>query len=563
MKHLLKHFTRLSLHPKNAKELKGLILQLAVQGKLTDKWREENKGLGLDLDDLQKTLKVEAEFLKEEEKMIDNIEVPTSWLKLKFKTILDMKGGSQPPKSTFITEAQEGYVQLYQIRDFGKRPQPVYVPVDRVSKFCTSNDVMIGRYGASIGKVFYGKDGAYNVALVKLIWDRSLLLQDFVYHMFCSRYIQEFFQNCTRSAQAGFNKTDMGELSIPLPPIEEQKAIVEVVNQLFAEVEQLETLTKDRIQLKEDFVTSALQQLSTGDTATEWAFLQEHFGTFFTEESNIKKLRESILQLAVQGKLTHHWRTENPDVEDASFLLERIKEEKAQLIKAKKIKKEKPLPKITEEEIPYELPEGWVWCRLGDIIKEKPRNGFSPRGVDFITETKSLKLGATTKGFFDPTQVKYLEVEIPKESHLWLQNDDILIQRSNSLDYVGVSAIYDGEDFDFVYPDLMMKIQTCSTVNTNYLHVVLSCQLTRDYFRENASGTSGNMPKINQGIVLNTLIPMISEIEQKAIVEKVNALMGLCDQLEQAIQTSKATQEDWMKSSLREVFETKPETISM
>ena len=108
---------------------------------------------------------------------------------------------------------------------------------------------MIGRYGASIGKVFYGKDGAYNVALVKLIWDNNILLQDFVYQMFSARIIQEFFQNCTRSAQAGFNKTDMGKLNITLPPLEEQKAIVEVVNALFKEVEQLEELTKERTYL--------------------------------------------------------------------------------------------------------------------------------------------------------------------------------------------------------------------------------------------------------------------------------------------------------------------------
>jgi type I restriction enzyme S subunit len=112
---------------------------------------------------------------------------------------------------------------------------------------------------------------------------------------------------------------------IPMTPIEEQKEIVEVVSQLFAEVDQLETITKKRISLKEDFVTSALKQLNTGDTSTKWVFLKEHFSTFFTEKANIKKLRESILQLAVQGKLTSYWRISNPDVENAKVLLEQIK----------------------------------------------------------------------------------------------------------------------------------------------------------------------------------------------------------------------------------------------
>src|SRR5690606_16749803 len=146
-----------------------------------------------------------------------------------------------------------------------------------------------------------------------------------------------------------------GEIPIPIPPLEEQKAIVEVVETLFKEVEQLEHLTVERITLKEDFVTSALNQLTINNAKQEWEFLQAHFKSFFNETPNIKKLRETVLQLAVQGKLTADWRVTNPDTEDASILLKRIQKEKAQLIKNKKIKKEKSLPPITKDEIPYEM----------------------------------------------------------------------------------------------------------------------------------------------------------------------------------------------------------------
>src|SRR5690606_2444075 len=88
----------------------------------------------------------------------------------------------------------------------------------------------------------------------------------------------------------------------------------------------------------------------------------------------------------------------------------------------------------------------WPQKVLSELIIDKPRNGYSPKGVGFVTEVKSLTLSATTKGYFDPIHVKYLDIERPgRDSHLWLKNGDILIQRSNTLDYVGTSAIYDGE----------------------------------------------------------------------------------------------------------------------
>ena len=121
----------------------------------------------------------------------------------------------------------------------------------------------------------------------------------------------------------------------------------------------------------------------------------------------LKKLRQQVLQEAIEGKLTDDWRAENPDVEPVSELLKRIAAEKAQLIKDKKIKKTKKLPPISEEAKAFELPEGWAWCRLNDVIYENPRNGYSPKTVDFPTAIKTLKLGATTSGKFIESQIKF------------------------------------------------------------------------------------------------------------------------------------------------------------
>lgn len=261
------------------------------------------------------------------------------------------------------------------------------------------------------------------------------------------------------------------------------------------------------------------------------------------QENSLSKLRQSIYQDAMQGELTREWREKNPDINSGMEMIGKIKLAKEQLNLGNKIKKETSSLPIKQDEVPFEIPQSWEWCRLIDLITDKPKNGYSPRGVAYKTNTKSLKLGATTKGTFNPSEIKYIDEAIPEESPLWLNEGDILIQRSNSIDYVGVSAIYKGKSFDFIYPDLMIKIR-CSIISmTEYVYIILSSPNTREYFRNNASGTSGSMPKINQDIVSNTLIPCCSLEEQGKIVEKVDQLSKNCDTLEQQILESKENAE--------------------
>lgn len=268
----------------------------------------------------------------------------------------------------------------------------------------------------------------------------------------------------------------------------------------------------------------------------------------------LKKLRQQILQEAIEGKLTADWRSQNPDIEPASELLKRIAAEKAQLVKAKKIKAQKPLPPITDEEKPFELPKGWEWCRLDQLIYESPRNGYSPTTVNFPTNIKTLRLGATTSGKFDATEIKYIDEEIEKDSFLWIKNRDILIQRANSIDFVGVSAIYHGKENCFIYPDLMMKLKPVSSISEIYLHHTLMSSFCREYFRKNATGSQKSMPKINQKVVSSALIPLCSEDEQQAIVAKVEKLLAIYDQLETQITQNQTHAEQLMQAVLKEAF---------
>ena len=131
---------------------------------------------------------------------------------------------------------------------------------------------------------------------------------------------------------------------------------------------------------------------------------------------------------------------------------------------------------------------------------------------------------------------------------------DILIQRGNSIDFVGVSAIYSGESNRFVYPDLMMKLKPVESISEVYLHHVLMSPYCRQYFRDNATGAQKSMPKINQGVVSRALIAVCSHSEQKAIVIKVEKLLSLCDQLEKQISQNQAHAEQLMQAVLKESF---------
>lgn len=170
--------------------------------------------------------------------------------------------------------------------------------------------------------------------------------------------------------------------------------------------------------------------------------------------------------------------------------------------------------------------EQWDDCVLLDVLKDKPRNGYSPQPVNYPTKYKSMTLSATTSGTFAPEHFKYIDEEIPEGSHLWMAPGDILIQRANSLEKVGTSAIYTEGYHEFIYPDLMMKLQVKDGVSAEFIAYQLKTQTVLTYFRSNATGTAGNMPKINQQVVSSAPMRIPSLAEQQEIVRILDELLG-------------------------------------
>ena len=164
-----------------------------------------------------------------------SFELPTNWQWARHNDLFEISGGSQPPKSKFSDTPKEGYIRLYQIRDYGTSPQPVYIPIELASKISKKGDILLARYGASLGKVFEAENGAYNVAMAKVIplFDGDMIYKPFIMLYYKSYIYQGFVTSANRSAQAGFNKEDLANLLFPLPPIQEQQRITNKIEQLF------------------------------------------------------------------------------------------------------------------------------------------------------------------------------------------------------------------------------------------------------------------------------------------------------------------------------------------
>jgi type I restriction enzyme S subunit len=213
------------------------------------------------------------------------------------------------------------------------------------------------------------------------------------------------------------------------------------------------------------------------------------------------------------------------------------------------------LPLTAEElaELP-ELPEGWGWVKLEAIVEEGPINGYSPQAVKFETGTKAITLTATTSGKFDGSYFKYIDEAIPNESSLWLRFGDILIQRGNTIEYVGVPAIYKGHANQFIYPDLIMKIRVVQFVDADYTVFSLREERARSWLRGRAVGAAGSMPKINHATLRSLPIPICSNLEQQQIVQELESKLSEVDQLDQTITTSLQQAEALRQSILKKAF---------
>ncbi len=352
----------------------------------------------------------------------------------------------------------------------------------------------------------------------------------FILYVYLSPAFRASFTSAMTGIIGGVSIGRFVEIPIPLPPLEEQHRIVAQIDRLMARCDVLENLRNEREKKRLAAHAAALSQLlditdkRSADDA--WTFIAQSFGDLYSVKKNVAELRKAILQLAVRGSLSD----QNDKDGSATEALSKVASERRRLGI-----QESPNPIRDAKPLGYEIPGSWVWRCLGDLLVSGPTNGFSPRAVDYETPVRSLTLSATTSGVFKGEHAKFIADEISPDSDLWLRDGDILVQRGNALEYVGVPAIYRGEPNRYIYPDLMMKLRVSSGLDTDFLYFVMSSEPGRNFLRDRASGTSGTMPKINQKTLMSLPIPVPPIQEQHRIVAKINRLMSMCNTLDEKI----------------------------
>jgi type I restriction enzyme S subunit len=331
----------------------------------------------------------------------------------------------------------------------------------------------------------------------------------------------QFLEACMKASRGNTNRKRVDEdfflnYQVNLPPLAEQHEIIKQIN-------------KGRTKLA----------------------LAQHEITH--QQSLLAKLKQAILQEAIQGKLTADWRAAHPDAEPASQLLHRIQAEKARLIAAKKLRPEKPLPKITLAEIPFEIPKGWEWCRL-DKIAMDVSYGTSQKAHLEAIGIPVLRMGnITSDGTLKYTDLKYVSPNIKDLPRLFLESGDIVFNRTNSYELVGKSAVFRHEQ-PFTLASYLIRVRLFDGLVPEYAAYFINSAICRAEFIEPDVIQQNGQANFN-GTKLKTIpIPLPPLAEQAAIVDRVEALMTTCLALETEIEHARTHAAHLLQAVLKEAF---------
>lgn len=278
-------------------------------------------------------------------------------------------------------------------------------------------------------------------------------------------------------------------------------------------------------------------------------------GEFEQQSEYLKQLRQTVLQEAIEGQLTSEWRKQHPVMKgdpqyDAAALLAQIKAEKERLVKEGKFRKEKPLPPIADDDKPFDLPEGWVWCRLGEVAD----------GFQYGSSAKSIKdgkfpvlrMGNIQGGQIDWTDLVYTNDKDEAKKYR-LTEGDLLFNRTNSRELVGKTALFDGRR-EALFAGYLVRVSLLGKISPTYSNFVLNSKHHREWCDENKTDALGQS-NINATKLRDFLFPLSPIAEQQAIVARLDSLMAIINELEKQVAERNEQALVLMQTVLREAFD--------
>ena len=483
--------------------LKAKILDLAVRGKLTEQRPEEGSAEELleRIREEKQRLIAEGKLKKEkplpemtEDEKPFNIPAGWEWCRLPelcIKAITDGTHNSPPQQR----QGDFLYITAKNIKDNG-------IDLTNVSYVTREiHNQIYARCNPEKGDVLLTKDGTIGIATVNnldypfsmlssiaLIKPVTQLLPWYLTYVLRSPYWQTLMHSDSKgSALRRIILEQINSFIVPLPPLAEQKRIVEKIEQLFRQADIIE---QNRLALK----------------------------------TRIRQTRSRVLDLAVRGKLTE----QRPEEGSAEELLERIREEKQRLIAEGKLKKEKPLPEITEEEIPFDIPAGWKWCRYIDLFTHSSGKALKQSDTDGI-EREYITTSNIYWNRFDLTKVRTMYFKDSELEKCTVKKGDLLLCNGGD---VGRAAIWN-YDYDICIQNHVSRLRPINPqIQIKYFFYLLWYYKVSGFI----SGKGIGISSLTVNDILSLAIPLPPLAEQKRIVEKIEQIFGVLDIIENAVE---------------------------
>ncbi|MEY1227528.1 restriction endonuclease subunit S [Klebsiella aerogenes] len=534
------------------KKLRELILELAVRGKLVPQDPNDEPASVL----LERIAAEKAELVKQgkikKQKPLPEIseeekpfELPVGWEWIQISEI-GHDWGQKTPDEDFT------YIDVGSInKEYGIIEEPSILSAkDAPSR---------ARKIVQKGTVIYSTVRPYllNIAIIEsvfspepiastafaIIHPYTAMNANFIYYYLRSPVFINYVESCqTGVAYPAINDKQFFSGIIAVPPSSEQVRITKKIKELMSLCDQLEqhslTSLDAHQQLVETLLTTLTDSQNADELAENWARISEHFDTLFTTEASIDALKQTILQLAVMGKLV----PQDPNDEPASELLKRIAQEKAQLVKNGKIKKQKPLPPISDEEKPFELPEGWEWCRIDDLTFVSGGIQKQPKRRPVKNHFPYLRVANVQRGNINIDELERFELE-PHELAFWsLEKNDILIVEGNgSADEIGRCAIWLAPLEKCVYQNHLIRVRGIMEGYQEFIALYLNSPSGIKEMQRLAVTTSG-LYNLSVGKIRGITIPLPPLNQQNLILSKIREYIFICDNIKISIQTTQQTQ---------------------
>jgi len=553
---LLKSFDLLATAPEGVARLRELILSLAVQGKLVPQDpKDEPASVLLERARAEKQALIKARKLKKDKPQaeIDEEEkpfaLPQRWmwtrvgeisLRVQYGFTASADAETTTPKLLRITDIQNDHVNWETVPGVDASGQ------DLSGYYLEAGDLLIARTGGTIGKSFLVKDVPVQSVFASYLIRVSPLSNLFPSYLktFASSpfYWKQLLAKSMGTGQPNVNGTALSALVLPLPPIQEQARIVARVDELMQLCDALEQQGKLEAVQHARLVGTLFDALANSESAhalvENWQRVAASFDLLLDRPEAVDALEQTLLQLAVRGLLV----PQDPKDEPASELLKKIRQEKDHLIATGKIKRDKPLPEINEEEKQFELPEGWEWARLGTVGKNFDY-GTSQKCSEIPSGVAVLRMGNIQSGQVVLSGLKYFHDQLDELPSLYLKPGDLLFNRTNSYELVGKTGIFLGAPDAFSFASYLIRIRlNANVMSAQYANLYMNTLDCRRTQIEPEIVQQNGQANFNGTKLKNICVPLPPLAEQSRIVARVAELRQLCSDLRAGLNAARSTQ---------------------